>query len=264
MGLLVRGAFGVGIVGAVAAAFLPGYVEGTLNRVVAEPPYSLPPADAERYAALPFVADLHSDALLWGRDLNARSDRGHVDVPRLIEARVALQVFTIVTKTPKGQNYASNADDTDNVTALMVAQRRHPRTWGSLLERGLDMCARLRAAAADNEAFRVVTSAAELGAYLRDREARPEQTAGLLGVEGLHVLEGDGANLERLYRAGVRTVAPVHFFDNAVGGSAHGVGKGGLTPFGKTVLAEAEARRARPRPGARRTRRRRRRRRRRR
>lgn len=27
-----------------------------------------------------------------------------------------------------------------------------------------------------------------------------------------------------------------HFFDNEVGGSAHGVEKGGITPFGKKVL----------------------------
>ena len=37
-------------------------------------------------------------------------------------------------------------------------------------------------------------------------------------------------------------VAPVHFFDNALGGSAHGAVKGGLTPFGEAVLREAERR----------------------
>jgi membrane dipeptidase len=31
-----------------------------------------------------------------------------------------------------------------------------------------------------------------------------------------------------------------HFFDNALGGSAHGIAKGGLTPFGKSVLSEME------------------------
>ena len=39
------------------------------------------------------VVDLHADSLLWGRDLLLRGDRGHVDVPRLIEGNVALQVF---------------------------------------------------------------------------------------------------------------------------------------------------------------------------
>jgi microsomal dipeptidase-like Zn-dependent dipeptidase len=32
----------------------------------------------------------------------------------------------------------------------------------------------------------------------------------------------------------------VHFFDNAVGGSVHGEGKGGLTDFGRAVLQHAE------------------------
>jgi len=59
-------------------------------------------------------------------------------------------------------------------------------------------------------------------------------------VEGLHLLEGEASNLDVLYEAGIRMVAPVHFFDNAVGGSAHGIEKGGLTPFGKTILKKAE------------------------
>jgi microsomal dipeptidase-like Zn-dependent dipeptidase len=32
-----------------------------------------------------------------------------------------------------------------------------------------------------------------------------------------------------------------HFFDNEVGGSAHGLVKGGLTPFGRQVVAKLEA-----------------------
>ena len=232
------------LVVAVIAAHLvlPGYVERDLNKVVLKPPYEVSSADRAFYDELPFVADLHSDALLWGRDLNDRTDRGHVDVPRLLEANVALQAFTIVSKTPKGQNYSSNSDETDNITALMVAQGRSIDTWGSLLARGLDMCARLNASADDNPAFRVIRSQRDLRRYLKKRAVDPEQTAGLLGVEGLHLLEGDGENLVKLYDAGVRMVAPVHFFDNEVGGSAHGVQQGGLTPFGKTVLAEAERR----------------------
>ena len=31
-----------------------------------------------------------------------------------------------------------------------------------------------------------------------------------------------------------------HFFDNEVGGSAHGVAKGGLTPFGRQVVARLQ------------------------
>lgn len=211
-----------------------------MNKVVNAPPYEVSEAARSLWDATPFIADLHSDALLWGRDLNKRTDNGHVDIPRLIEANVALQAFTIVSKTPKGQNYDSNTDETDNITALMVVQGRNPKTWTSLLARGLDMAARLNASAAENDAFQVIRSRAQLQAYIADRAKNPEQSAGLLGVEGLHLLEGELANVDKLYEAGFRMVAPVHFFDNEVGGSAHGAKKGGLTPFGKTVVAKAE------------------------
>lgn len=219
---------------------VPGYVERQMNKVVNAPPYEVSEAARSLWDATPFIADLHSDALLWGRDLNKRTDNGHVDIPRLIEANVALQAFTIVSKTPKGQNYDSNTDETDNITALMVVQGRNPKTWTSLLARGLDMAARLNASAAENDAFQVIRSRAQLQAYIADRAKNPEQSAGLLGVEGLHLLEGELSNVDKLYEAGFRMVAPVHFFDNEVGGSAHGAKKGGLTPFGKTVVAKAE------------------------
>ena len=37
-------------------------------------------------------------------------------------------------------------------------------------------------------------------------------------------------------------IAPVHFFDTAFAGSAHGVGKGGLTPAGRALVAGLERR----------------------
>ena len=70
--------------------------------------------------------------------LDEASDRGHVDLPRLEAGNVALQVFSSVTKTPKGQNYEANSDKTDNITMLAVAQLQPINTWDSgLLERSL-------------------------------------------------------------------------------------------------------------------------------
>src|SRR5262245_60252678 len=54
--------------------------ERRLCRTAFVPPYYA----SERAKALHerlLVADLHADSLLWGRDLLARADRGHVDVP---------------------------------------------------------------------------------------------------------------------------------------------------------------------------------------
>jgi microsomal dipeptidase-like Zn-dependent dipeptidase len=58
----------------------------------------------------------------------------------------------------------------------------------------------------------------------------------MLGIEGAHALEGDIENLDLVYAAGVRMIGPTHFFDNELGGSAHGENLGGLTDFGKKVI----------------------------
>lgn len=55
-------------------------------------------------------------------------------------------------------------------------------------------------------------------------------------------MEGDTAAVDRWYAAGLAMAAPLHFFDNEFGGSVHGGGERGPTPFGKTVLAKAERR----------------------
>jgi microsomal dipeptidase-like Zn-dependent dipeptidase len=65
--------------------------------------------------------------------------------------------------------------------------------------------------------------------------------AGLLGIEGAHALDGDLANLDALFDAGFRMMAPTHFFDTDIGGSAHGVRKGGLTEMGREMIRRMEA-----------------------
>jgi len=57
------------------------------------------------------AADLHSDTLMWNRDILERSTRGHLDVPRLVEGGVAIQVFSTVTKAPKALNDEKNTGD---------------------------------------------------------------------------------------------------------------------------------------------------------
>jgi microsomal dipeptidase-like Zn-dependent dipeptidase len=52
----------------------------------------------------------------------------------------------------------------------------------------------------------------------------------------MHSLEGDVANVDALFAAGYRMLAPTHFFDNDIAGSAHGVDKGGLTELGARAI----------------------------
>lgn len=241
IGLGVAGLMAVGAAGFFALA--PAIVERAQNGVepLAEPPS---PAAQALHDAL-VIGDWHSDALLWDRDLTIRADRGHVDLPRLREGNVAVQVFTTVTKSPSGLNYEHNsAEAGDDITLLVIGQLRPMRTWFDLTERALDQAARLTATAeAAPDQLRILRTRGDLATVLADRAAGARVVGGLIGAEGGHALQGDLANLDRLYAAGFRLMGLTHFFDNELGGSLHGSGEGtGLTPFGREVVQEMQAR----------------------
>jgi len=228
----------------------PMLVERSMNRVVPVVLHVTPQARALHRQLL--IADMHADTLLWNRDLLVEGGRGQVDLPRLEAGNVALQIFSSVTKTPKHQNYDANGADSDNITLLTVAQMQPPRTWTSLLERSLWHAETLRrAAAASNGRLRIVRTPADLDALLQARSGWSRcfgdhcltgpPVGAMLSVEGLQDIEGDIANLDRLYAAGFRMASMAHFFDNDVAGSMHGIAKGGLTSFGRRVIARMEA-----------------------
>jgi len=220
---------------------LPVVADWHLNAVANPPPYPVGPAARQLHQRL-FVADLHNDALMWNRNPLERSWRGHSDLPRQIEGNLALQVFSTVTKSPHGLKQEHNdADGPDDITLLAISQRWPLATWNSLLERALYQAGRLREAA-DASAGRLVQirSRADLEAFLKQRESDRERVAAVLAAEGLHPLEGRLENLDRLYDAGFRIGGIAHYFDNEVGGSAHGMHMGGLTPFGRQVIARME------------------------
>ena len=223
--------------------FVPGIVEDNRNAVTPHVPFPVS-AQAQALHDELIIGDWHADTLMWRRSLLDHSDRGHVDLPRLIAGNVALQMFTAVTKSPAGQNYDGNsADASDSITTLVVAQLWPPRTWNSLLERAMHQAKRLHDYAdASNGQLRVIKTRADLETLLSDRAAGQIVVGGLLGIEGAHALEGDIANLDKLMAAGHRMIALQHFFDNALGGSLHGEGDHGLTDFGRQVVADVEAR----------------------
>jgi microsomal dipeptidase-like Zn-dependent dipeptidase len=189
------------------------------------------------------VADLHADSLLFGRDLLRRGDRGHVDVPRLIEGRVALQVLSMAVKTPRGLNIDRNEDSSDEILTLALAKRWPRSTWRRLLPRVLHLAGRAHGfAKASDGTFRVIETRSGLVAYLADHAANPGITAGLLSIEGAHALDGDPANVDVVADAGIRMISPAHFFDTAFGGSAHGIEQYGLTARGREMVRLMEAR----------------------
>jgi microsomal dipeptidase-like Zn-dependent dipeptidase len=186
------------------------------------------------------VVDLHGDSLMWRRDINRRIDHGTIDVPRLREGGIGLQVFSSVTKTPKGQNYESNGADSDNITPLVMAQLQPPRTWTSLLQRSLYHGEKLEHAAAQSAGtVRIIKSISDLDGLIAGR-GKNRTIGTLLSVEGLQNLEGKLDNVDRLYDGGFRMLGLAHFFDNEVAGSVHGIKKHGLTPLGHAVITRME------------------------
>ncbi|MDM7954776.1 dipeptidase [Blastomonas sp.] len=220
---------------------LPGRFEAQTNVVTDEP---LPQirADAAALHKTLQIADLHGDTLLWKRDLLDTAERGHIDLPRLEAGNVALQIFSSVSKTPRGQNYDSNSADTDNITLLAMAQLQPVRTWFSVHERSMWHGQRLEAAAkASDGRLMLVRRSADVDTLLAARAAGKPVTGALFSVEGLQNLEGKAENLDRLYSVGMRMAGLVHFFDNDLAGSMHGEAKGGLTPFGRKMIRAMEA-----------------------
>jgi membrane dipeptidase len=223
--------------------FLPGYVGRRMNATTGRPPYAASERARELHKTL-IVADLHADTLMWDRDLLKKGDWGHVDLPRLIEGNVAAQGFTVVTKTPRGMNIESNTGDTDNITALALAERWPVTSWFNLTQRALYQARRLHEASARSKGKLVILrTRQDVMNFLERRKTDTEIVGGFLGLEGAHALEGDVANLDRLYDAGFRMIGMAHFFDNKMAGSAHGVEKYSLTDKGKELARRMEEKR---------------------
>lgn len=157
------------------------------------------------------VVDGHCDtlgAVLRGeRTLGERSDRGHVDLPRLKAGGVTAQIFACFVPVDEYRRGAA----------------RHAMQLLDMLHQALETHA---------DQVLLATSAADI------RRAKAEgKVAGILGLEGAEPLEGSIEVLHCLYRLGVRNFGLTWNFRNEV---ADGVMEGdearGLTPFGVQVV----------------------------
>ncbi len=224
-----------------ATLIIPKNLDQKFNTVTLKPKYKISPEAQQLYNSLDFISDMHCDALLWKRDLLKKHDHGSVDIPRMLEANVSIQAFTIVTKAPKEMNFDNNTGETDQITIPYILQRRPIKSWFNLTQRAVAQCKALHQFEKKSDGkFRVIESVSDLKIYLSNKKSNPNSTAGFLGIEGMHALEGKLENVDKLYDAGVRMMAPTHFFDNKLGGSAHGVSKAGLTEFGKQVIKKMQ------------------------
>lgn len=225
----------------IARILLPEIIDRKFNRVVSFAPYSVSKKAQSFYRSLDFVSDMHSDLLLWKRDILKRADYAQQDVPRNIEANMALQFFTLFNKVPSGLNFDKNSDDTDQITLQMIVQGRPLSTWFDLTERVIYLAKTLHQFERDSEGLlTVIETKSDLVNYINSRSNNKNMTAGLLGIEGAQALRGKMENLKRVYNSGVRMIGLTHFFDNEVGGSAHGINKGGITTFGRSLIPAME------------------------
>lgn len=207
-----------------------------VNSVIPHAPYPVSARAKALHATIP-VSDLHADPLLWNRNLLVRNNIGQVDFPRLKEGGYALQLFSVVSASPRGANYVKSS--MANGDAMEDRARRDgwpPKTYKSVLNRALYLADKLKDfERRSNGAVRIVRTKGDLQKAVNDHVI-----AGILLSEGAHPLEGKLSNVPVMYNAGFRVLALTHFFDNQVGGSLHGESQSGLTPFGKQVIPAAE------------------------
>ncbi|MBI9075546.1 MAG: dipeptidase [Desulfatibacillum sp.] len=222
-----------------------GLIGKKLNKVEPHEPYVISQEAKEKHDSL-IIADWHCDSLLWAKNLTQRSNSGHVDFPRLVEGNVAIQMFTVVTKSPAGQNYEENTGESDNITKLAWFQGWPSETRDSLLARATYQAGKLhRFQAKRPEQIRIILTRGDLDNALVARKiaiagGKTPPVASLIGLEGCHALEGKLENVQVLYDAGYRMIGLHHFFDNELGGSLHGTSNAGLTQFGRDVVRKLD------------------------
>ncbi|KAA3656591.1 MAG: peptidase M19 [Calditrichaeota bacterium] len=220
--------------------FVPSIVDRNMNRIQPDPKPVIS-AQAQQLHAQLRIVDLHCDALLWQRDLLQDNELGHVNLPGMLNGNISLQAFTIVSKFPFTTKPVDVQDRLDLITPLAIAQRWPVKSWSSLLERALYQAERLHEFAEKSDGtLRIIKSHDDLEKYFEDRKTNNKLAAGFLGIEGAQVLEGDVANVDVLYKAGIRMMAPTHFFDTEMSGSAHGVQRGGLTASGIKMIKKMQ------------------------
>jgi membrane dipeptidase len=163
---------------------------------------------------------------MWNRDLNVRHRRGHLDFPRLREANVRIQCFTVVTR---GYPVVDGMAALGFFRGWPAAALRGP--WARCLfqlERMHELCDRS-------------DGAVQLAATARDLEENlaSGRISAVLGVEGGHALEGRPERLPELRARGVAFMSLTHLANNDLAGSSSPLmGDRPLTPLGRTVLDE--------------------------
>ncbi len=213
------------------------WTDGKMNTVTGNAVQDISSEISAFHSSL-MIGDLHSDSTLWSRNLVTRSKRGHIDLPRLRDGNVAIQIFTSVTKSPLGLNYKNNSENSfDTITLLSIAQLWPVETWFSRTQRALYQAEKISLIEKRYpEQLIIIKTRSDLENIITSRNKGEKIIGAVLGIEGLHALDEKSNNVDTLYEAGFRIMGLHHFFDNKLGGSLHGESNAGLTTFGKEIL----------------------------
>jgi membrane dipeptidase len=169
------------------------------------------PNDAAAIHHRSLVADLHCDTVLYikgGRDMARRNEQGHLDIPRLQEGGVDLQIFACF------------------VPAQLPRSKVRPWT-DELLDELHNM--------ADSNQDRV-------SICLNSAQVRSTTEAGkialVIGIENGYAIADDLENLEHYYRRGVRCMTLTHVKSHGWCSSSTDSNSpfDGLTEFGRRVV----------------------------
>jgi microsomal dipeptidase-like Zn-dependent dipeptidase len=215
-------------------------IDRLVNAVRKKPPFNINSRAHKLHEAL-LVIDMHADTLLWNRDLFKRAKHGHVDVPRMREGNLGLQMFSVVTQLPLYLSLNNNSAKPDSIAILARLQKWPLPTRTSWMERALYQAQKLQGYVerSDGE-FILIKTQKDLKILLTMRDQGKPVVGAMLALEGTQALEGRLPNLDRLSDVGFRVIGLSHFIDNAMAGSAHGKKKYGLTDLGREMILSAQ------------------------
>ena len=153
--------------------------------------------------------DSIGDQLEHGRWLGNRSDRGHIDLPRLREGGVDVQFFACYVPKPY-QRHGTTTHALERLDQLHLLAEALPDQF--VLARNTDDILRAKAAG---------------------------RIAGIAGLEGAEALDASIGVLRQFYRLGLRNLGLAWNYRNAAcDGVAESRTNGGLTEFGVQVVEE--------------------------
>jgi membrane dipeptidase len=163
---------------------------------------------------------------MWNRDLTARQRGGHLDFPRLGDANVRIQCFTVVTR---GYAVVDGMGALGLVRGWPAEARRGP--WARCLfqlGRMRELCERA------GGAVRITATSRTL-----DENLARGSISAVLGVEGAQALEGRPERVPELRARGVAFMSLTHLANNELGGSSSPLQRDRpLTRLGHEVLDE--------------------------